>query len=87
MHSLYCWATCHCQQNINTGHSTKLLLQRIYATRKIKYTYMFTSNSQNVCPILTKFAITRQIVTKIPNTKFQENRPVGAAVIDADTLT
>lgn len=48
---------------------------------------MFTSNSQNVCPILTKFAITRQIVTKIPNTKFQENRPVGAAVIDADTLT
>ena len=34
---------------------------------------MFTWSAQNVCPILTKFGITRQIVTKNPNTKFQEN--------------
>lgn len=55
--------------------------------QKKKLTYTSTSSAQNVCPILTKFAITRQIVIKIPNSKFQENQPVGAAVIDADILT
>jgi len=48
---------------------------------------MFTWGAQNFCPILSKFAITQQIVMKIPNTKFQENQPDRAAVTDADILT
>jgi hypothetical protein len=34
---------------------------------------VFTSSAQNVCPILSKFGITRQTVINISNTKFQEN--------------
>ena len=40
---------------------------------KMKHTYLFISSAQNVCPLLTKFGITQQIVIKISNTEFQEN--------------
>jgi len=41
-------------------------------------------SARHFCPVLTKSGIVRRSLAEAPNVKFDENRPVDAAMIRAD---